>query len=149
MQERRAMKRILILTAGFGDGHNAAARSLREAIELTTDAAKVEVLDLFESSYGVLNTLAKRAYLGMVHYAPTLWNGVFQVMDNPTLFRRQVNGMGKLRDRFHLSGLRPSDRRHLPGPRRTPLPAGDRGDGFDFGLFGLVPGLQRPLDRRQ
>jgi len=94
------MKRILILTAGFGDGHNAAARSLREAIELTTDAAKVEVLDLFESSYGVLNTLAKRAYLGMVHYAPTLWNGVFQVMDNPTLFRRQVNGMGKLRDRL-------------------------------------------------
>lgn len=94
------MKRILILTAGFGDGHNAAARSLREAIEFTTDEAKVEVLDLFESSYGVLNTLAKRAYLGMVQYAPTLWNGVFQVMDNPTLFRRQINNMGKLRDRL-------------------------------------------------
>ena len=28
------MKKILILTAGFGDGHNAAARSLRDAIEL-------------------------------------------------------------------------------------------------------------------
>jgi processive 1,2-diacylglycerol beta-glucosyltransferase len=94
------MKRILILTAGFGDGHNAAARSLREAIELTTDEAKVEVLDLFESSYGVLNTLAKRAYLGMVQYAPTLWSGVFQVFDSPTLFRQQMNGMGKLRDRL-------------------------------------------------
>jgi processive 1,2-diacylglycerol beta-glucosyltransferase len=94
------MKRILILTAGFGDGHNAAARSLREAIELTTDAAKVEVLDLFESSYGMLNTLAKRAYLGMVQYAPALWSGVFQVMDNPTLFRQQVNHLGKLRERL-------------------------------------------------
>ena len=28
-------KKILILTAGFGDGHNAAARSLRDAIELS------------------------------------------------------------------------------------------------------------------
>lgn len=94
------MKRILILTAGFGDGHNAAARNLREAIELTTDDAKVEVLDLFEASYGMLNTLAKRAYLGMVQYAPTLWAGVFQTFGNPTLFRQQVNGMGKLRERL-------------------------------------------------
>jgi len=94
------MKRILILTAGFGDGHNAAARSLREAIELTSDEAKVEVLDLFESSYGVLNTIAKQAYLGVVRYAPMLWSGVFQVMDNPALFRRQMNGMGKLRERL-------------------------------------------------
>ena len=39
------MKKILILTASFGDGHNAAARNLREAIDLITDEAKVEVLD--------------------------------------------------------------------------------------------------------
>ena len=31
------MKKILILTAGIGDGHNAAARNLRDAIELTSD----------------------------------------------------------------------------------------------------------------
>jgi UDP-N-acetylglucosamine:LPS N-acetylglucosamine transferase len=94
------MKKILILTAGFGDGHTAAARNLRDAIELTTDDAKVEVLDLFESTYGVINTLARQAYLGMVRYAPLLWSGVFQVMDNPNLFRRQINGMGKLRQQL-------------------------------------------------
>jgi hypothetical protein len=54
------MKRILILTAGFGDGHNAAARNLREALELSADDVKVEVLDLFESSYGALNALARK-----------------------------------------------------------------------------------------
>ena len=32
-------KKILILTAGFGDGHNAAARSLRDAIELIDEDA--------------------------------------------------------------------------------------------------------------
>jgi UDP-N-acetylglucosamine:LPS N-acetylglucosamine transferase len=90
------MKRILILTAGFGDGHNAAARNLRDAIELITDEAKVEVLDLFESTYGVLNTLLKQTYQGLVRYAPGVWSGVFSVFDNPGLFQRQMGMMGKL-----------------------------------------------------
>jgi UDP-N-acetylglucosamine:LPS N-acetylglucosamine transferase/predicted metal-dependent phosphoesterase TrpH len=90
------MKRILILTAGFGDGHNAAARNLRDALDLVTDEAKVEVLDLFESTYGVLNTLLKQTYHGLVRYAPGVWSGVFSVLDNPGLFRRQMGMMGKL-----------------------------------------------------
>jgi UDP-N-acetylglucosamine:LPS N-acetylglucosamine transferase len=92
------MKKILILTASFGDGHNAAARNLREAIELVTDDAKVEVVDLFESTYGTLNTLLKQTYQGLVRYAPVVWSGVFSVLDNPTLFRRQMDTMGRLRE---------------------------------------------------
>jgi len=92
------MKKILILTASFGDGHNAAARNLRDAIELITDEVKVEVLDLFESTYGTLNTLLKQTYQGLVRYAPTVWSGVFAVFDNPALFRRQMDSLGKLRD---------------------------------------------------
>jgi hypothetical protein len=64
------MKKILILTAGFGDGHNAAARSLRDAIELLDEDARAEVLDLFADSYGAFNTLARKTYLGIVQYAP-------------------------------------------------------------------------------
>ena len=82
------MKKILILTASFGDGHTAAARNLRDGIELMTDDAKVEVLDLFESTYGTLNTILKQAYQGLVRYAPTVWSGVFSVFDNPMLFRQ-------------------------------------------------------------
>jgi UDP-N-acetylglucosamine:LPS N-acetylglucosamine transferase len=92
------MKKILILTASFGDGHNAAARNLRDGIELITDDAKVEVLDLFESTYGTLNTLLKQTYQGLVRYAPTVWAGVFSVFDSPALFRRQIDTMGKLRE---------------------------------------------------
>lgn len=92
------MKKILILTASFGDGHNAAARNLREAIELVTDDAKVEVLDMFESTYGTLNALMKQTYQGLVRYAPTVWSGVFSIFDSPTLFRQQMNHMGKLRE---------------------------------------------------
>jgi UDP-N-acetylglucosamine:LPS N-acetylglucosamine transferase/predicted metal-dependent phosphoesterase TrpH len=92
------MKKILILTASFGDGHNAAARNLRDAIELISDESKVEVLDLFESTYGTINTLLKQTYHGLVRFAPTVWSGVFSIMDNPALFRRQMNTMGKLRE---------------------------------------------------
>jgi len=91
------MKTILILTASFGDGHNAAARSLRDAMELVDPDAKVELLDLFET-YGALNSVLKQAYQAMVRYAPILWSGVFSVFDNESLFRRQMNMMGKLRN---------------------------------------------------
>lgn len=76
------MKKILILTAGFGDGHNAAARNVREALELTAADAEVTVADLYELSYKRLNTLAKKAYLGAVRYAPQLWGGIFKVLDH-------------------------------------------------------------------
>src|SRR5580692_3455801 len=77
------MKKVLILTAGFGEGHNAAARNLRDALELVSDEVKVEVLDLFESSYGAFNTLAKNAYLGIVQYAPKFWGGIYSLLDTP------------------------------------------------------------------
>ena len=51
-------------TAGFGEGHNAAARNIRDALEHISDDVKVEVLDLFETSYGSINELVKKAYLG-------------------------------------------------------------------------------------
>src|SRR5947209_5106805 len=92
------MKKILILTASFGDGHNAAARNLRDAIELIAEDAKVEVLDLFESTYGTINSLLKQTYQGLVRYAPTVWSGVFSVLDSPKLFRRQMDSLDKLRE---------------------------------------------------
>ena len=92
------MKKILILTASFGDGHNAAARNLRDAIELLSEEAKVEVLDLFESTYGAVNTVLTQTYQGLVRYAPAVWSGLFSVLDNPGLFRRQLGTMGRLRE---------------------------------------------------
>lgn len=80
------MKKVLILTASFGDGHNAAAHSVREAVELLDDSAAVEVLDLLDAAYGRLNTLAKQAYLGMVRYTPALWGGVYHLLDSAPEF---------------------------------------------------------------
>ncbi|MFZ0825846.1 MAG: PHP domain-containing protein [Verrucomicrobiia bacterium] len=91
------MKKILILTAGFGDGHNAAARSLRDAIELLDEEARAEVLDLFADSYGAFNTFARKTYLGVVQYAPRLWGGIYSLLENPFV-EKQLGGFTRLQN---------------------------------------------------
>jgi UDP-N-acetylglucosamine:LPS N-acetylglucosamine transferase len=88
-------KKVLILTAGFGDGHNAAARSLRDGIELVDEDARTEVLDLFADSYGAFNTFARKSYLGIVQYAPKLWSGIYSLLENP-LMEKQLGGFTRL-----------------------------------------------------
>jgi processive 1,2-diacylglycerol beta-glucosyltransferase len=89
------MKKILILTAGFGDGHNAAARALRDAIELADEDARAETVDLFADSYGAFNTLARKTYLGMVAYAPKLWGHFYSMMENPFV-EKQLGGFTRM-----------------------------------------------------
>ncbi|HXE43192.1 MAG TPA: glycosyltransferase, partial [Candidatus Baltobacteraceae bacterium] len=91
------MKKILILTAGFGDGHNAAARALRDALELADEDAKAEILDLFADSYGAFNTLARKTYLGLVTYTPKLWGQIYSLMENPFV-EKQLGGFSRLQD---------------------------------------------------
>src|SRR5207253_5257465 len=92
---RPGMKKIHILTAAFGDGHNTAARNIRDALEHICNDVKVEVLDLFEASYGPFNTLAKKTYLGIVQYAPRLWESVYSLMENPVV-ERNLGGFKRL-----------------------------------------------------
>ena len=92
------MRKVLILSAGFGEGHNAAARNLRDALEHLSDDVKVEILDLFETSYGKLNDLAKRAYLGLVRYTPGLWGGLYSLLDQSATVEKQLGTMGRLND---------------------------------------------------
>lgn len=92
------MKRILILSASFGDGHNAAARSIRDALELSGEATKTELLDLFELASPRLNAVMKKAYQNIVRFAPALWSRVFAVFDSPRLFVPQIRSMRKMRN---------------------------------------------------
>lgn len=90
------MKKVLILTASFGDGHNAAARSVHDAIRLTNPDVDVRVLDLFDVAYGPLNTVMKAFYRVVVKHAPKVWARLFQMFDDPVTFRRQVKSAGRL-----------------------------------------------------
>src|SRR5260370_15157461 len=91
-----AAKNILILTAGFGDGHNAAARNLCDALEQISPEAEVTMADLYERSYKRLNQVARKAYLGAVRYAPSLWAGIFKLVDRAPWLTEGGHGLGRL-----------------------------------------------------
>lgn len=92
------MKRLLILTAGFGEGHNTAARNIRDAIEaLAGDEAQVEVYDLFDSCYGRLNELMRRAYLTAINKTPRLWKGLYALADRPGLVEANMLALTRMR----------------------------------------------------
>jgi processive 1,2-diacylglycerol beta-glucosyltransferase len=81
------LKRILILTAGFGEGHNSAARGLRDGLaEFSSGAAQVELHDLFAETYGVANDWARVAYLGLIDRAPAAWGVVYRWLDSERRF---------------------------------------------------------------
>lgn len=98
------MKKVLILTAGFGEGHNAAARNLRDALELESDDVKVEILDLIESAYGRINTLVKSTYLKVIDYAPFVWNGIYGWL-NSSSWPNPEGQVGLARLRQHLADV--------------------------------------------
>jgi processive 1,2-diacylglycerol beta-glucosyltransferase len=79
------VKRVLLLTAGFGEGHNAAARNLREAFLAAYPTATVMMADVFHEAYGGFNTLCQRAYVEVINHLPALWQGVFEVLDRTPL----------------------------------------------------------------
>jgi processive 1,2-diacylglycerol beta-glucosyltransferase len=91
------VKKVLILTASFGDGHNAAARNLREAFDIVEPEAEVEVVDLLQATYGRLNQMARAAYLGLIRYAPGVWHSVYQLLDSAPHLAAGAR-WGRLRD---------------------------------------------------
>ena len=91
------MKKVLILTAGFGDGHNTAARNVADALDLISDEVKVEVLDVFQSSLGLLNDVLKKAYLGLIRFAPGAWNGIYSMLDNSRGLEGNLLAFGNLK----------------------------------------------------
>jgi processive 1,2-diacylglycerol beta-glucosyltransferase len=91
------VKKVLILTAGFGDGHNTAARNVADALELISDEVKVEVLDVFQSSLGLLNDVLKKAYLGLTRFAPGVWNGIYSMLDNAKGLESNLLAFGNLK----------------------------------------------------
>jgi len=101
------MKRILILTAGFGEGHNSAARGVRAGLARVAPSVEVELRDLFPETFGAFNEIVRRAYLGLINRWPRSWRYVYDWLDRKKdfdarfqRFRRLKQNLGSLLDRF-------------------------------------------------
>ncbi|MES2693763.1 MAG: galactosyldiacylglycerol synthase [Verrucomicrobiota bacterium] len=73
--------RILVLTAGFGEGHNAAARAIVAAANAAYGENTAQLVDAFALASPRFNTLARKSYLGMINRAPGLWSAMYGWLD--------------------------------------------------------------------
>ncbi len=78
---------MLILTAGFGEGHNAAARGLKEGFDSLGDIVQTQVMDLFEPAFGQFYQKRRRNYLWLVNNAPRVWAAIYSVLDRLPIVR--------------------------------------------------------------
>jgi processive 1,2-diacylglycerol beta-glucosyltransferase len=92
------MKKILIFTAGFGEGHNTAARNIRDALELVaSDEVSVQVVDLFDRCYGKLNEFLRKAYIAAINRTPRVWGKIYNVIDGTQFVESNLVMLAKMK----------------------------------------------------
>jgi len=74
------MSRVLILTAGFGEGHNSAARALQSAFD-ELPFVSAELIDVFALRAPRLNNVSRRAYIQTINHAPAIWSSFYSWLD--------------------------------------------------------------------
>ncbi len=68
---------ILLLTAGFGDGHNTAARNVMHGLNRLAPDEPTEVVDVFDLAHPLLAPLMKQGYQMLITRAPWAWSWMF------------------------------------------------------------------------
>ena len=76
---------ILILTAGFGDGHNTAARSVAEALTRLCPKEKIETSDLISEAMPFGSDVCKSMYQFAITHWPAGWRMVYDLMGRRSL----------------------------------------------------------------
>ena len=97
------MTKILVLTAGFGEGHNAAARALAAALDREAGPGTAVIADIFALAAPRYNELVRRTYLNLINRAPKLWIRFYRwsdrsslVANTPALFFRELRVLRRL-----------------------------------------------------
>lgn len=78
---------IWILTAGYGDGHNTAARSVAEALQRLCPGEDIEVCDLVTEAMPRTAEVTKALYQMSITHFPAAWRVTYELMG-----KRSVTG---------------------------------------------------------
>jgi processive 1,2-diacylglycerol beta-glucosyltransferase len=89
--------RVLILTAGFGEGHNAAARAVAAACDARLGPGTARVVDVFACAAPRLNAVVRSAYLGLITRAPRLWSATYRWLDRSPSAERTLRLLARER----------------------------------------------------
>ena len=96
------MKTILILTAGYGEGHNSAARGIQAGLARVVPEIKVECHDLFAETLGPMNNWIRSGYLTLITNWPRSWGVVYRWLDRKKEFNRDFAWFGLVKKQFAL-----------------------------------------------
>lgn len=86
------LPRILIVTAGYGEGHNSAARGLASALE---KRAEVLVTDPCAEGAPELNEVLRRGYRTVTTYSPSIWAWVYRQTEKRDFSKETFHVMRK------------------------------------------------------
>ena len=100
-------KKILILTAGYGEGHNAAARGIRDGLAMVSNGtAAVEMHDLFAETFGFANDWVRKGYLIVINRAPRPWSRFYKWLDRQEEYRSHMRCLFTVKARLSQLLLR-------------------------------------------
>jgi processive 1,2-diacylglycerol beta-glucosyltransferase len=94
------VKKTLILTAGFGEGHNSAARGIRDGLAQISPESSVECRDLFAEAFGPINELVRRMYVFTINRAPHIWSDIYSWIDHYPDFHDGLRWFSRARNRL-------------------------------------------------
>ncbi|MCL6636936.1 MAG: glycosyltransferase [Alicyclobacillus sp.] len=91
------LRRLLILSATYGEGHQQAAYAVRDAVMAMQPETEVQIVDYIRAVHPVLDSVVRYCYLKSVRFAPALYGwfykGTSQIPPS-SLIQRQLNSLG-------------------------------------------------------
>ena len=84
---------IWVLTAGFGDGHNTAARCISEGLRLQAPTEEILVSDLVSEVHPLASDVLKAAYQFAIIRCPWAWRSFYNYLANPGVSQSFTKGM--------------------------------------------------------
>ncbi len=94
------MKKILILTASYGEGHNSAARGIQAGLARIAPDVQVASHDLFAETYGGANDWIRKGYLTIINHWPRSWGLVYRWLDRQRDFDRNLAIFSPVKKKF-------------------------------------------------
>jgi processive 1,2-diacylglycerol beta-glucosyltransferase len=91
------MPRILLLTAGFGEGHNTAARCVAEALKEHPEA-ECRVVDVYLETVPRFTKVLQAGYCLAINKFPFIWSAIFSFLDKPGTLEKTLPLAGNLRE---------------------------------------------------
>ena len=77
-----ARRKIFVCSAGFGEGHNTAARNLVAALnEVGSERVDAEFLDVFGLCRPRVYEWLRKGYVSLMNRSPSLWSAMYRLFD--------------------------------------------------------------------